>query len=121
MADTFLTNGVPIVDVGTPASPLLRAFVDFSSFRGGDGAGIAVDDTFVYLTSTQGGSTENQAGTRWTASSSGAPGVRAKVDLHRRGRPVATHRGALRQGAVEELARGASRLAHPTPMGRARA
>ncbi|HEV7732271.1 MAG TPA: FG-GAP-like repeat-containing protein [Candidatus Binatia bacterium] len=58
-ADTFFTNAVPILDVGTPANPIPRAFVDFSTFRGEDGTGIAVDEAFVYLTSTQGGATEN--------------------------------------------------------------
>jgi len=58
-ADVFASNAVPIVDVGTPAAPISRGNVNFSVFRAEDGTGIAVDNAFVYLTSTQGSATEN--------------------------------------------------------------
>jgi len=48
-ADVFFVNGVPIVNVGVPASPVVRARLDFPA-RDDNGTGIAVDNTYVYLT-----------------------------------------------------------------------
>jgi hypothetical protein len=48
-ADVFFVNGVPIVNVSTPANPVVRARLDFPA-RDDNGTGIAVDNTFVYLT-----------------------------------------------------------------------
>jgi hypothetical protein len=45
-------NHVPVVDVATPANPLVRASVDFSAIRQEDGTGIAADATLVYLTTS---------------------------------------------------------------------
>src|SRR5215213_588449 len=47
-ADVFFVNGVPIVNVGNPASPVVRARLDFPA-RDDNGNGIAVDNQFVYL------------------------------------------------------------------------
>src|SRR6185295_2894386 len=49
-ADVVFVNGVPIlaVDGAQPAVP--RAILDFSGFDDENGSGIAVDDSFVYLT-----------------------------------------------------------------------
>jgi hypothetical protein len=58
-ADVFFVNGVPIIDVSVPATPIPRAILDFSSFRDDNGTGIAVDGSFVYLTAEQGTITEN--------------------------------------------------------------
>ena len=60
-ADTFFVNGVPIFDVGTPATPILRAILDFSGIDDANGTGLAVDGTFVYLTAENGTITENGA------------------------------------------------------------
>ncbi|MFL6234950.1 MAG: Ig-like domain-containing protein [Thermoanaerobaculia bacterium] len=49
-ADVFFVNGVPIVDVTQPASPLPRAILNFAGFRDDNGTGIAVDSNYVYLT-----------------------------------------------------------------------
>jgi DNA-binding beta-propeller fold protein YncE len=48
-ADVFFVNGVPIVNVGNPASPVVRARLDFPA-RDDNGTGIAVDNEFIYLT-----------------------------------------------------------------------
>jgi hypothetical protein len=48
-ADVFFVNGVPIVNVSSPASPVVRARLDFPA-RDDNGTGIAVDNQFVYLT-----------------------------------------------------------------------
>ncbi|MET0622683.1 MAG: Ig-like domain-containing protein [Pyrinomonadaceae bacterium] len=48
-ADVFFVNGVPIINVGVPASPLVRARLDFPA-RDDNGTGVAVDNTYVYLT-----------------------------------------------------------------------
>jgi len=58
-ADVFFVNGVPIIDVSVPATPIPRAILDFSAFRDDNGTGVAVDDTFVYLTAEQSTITEN--------------------------------------------------------------
>jgi len=49
-ADIFFVNGVPIIDVSTPATPVPRAILNFSNFGDDNGTGIAVDSSFVYLT-----------------------------------------------------------------------
>ena len=51
-ADVFFVNGVPIINVGTPANPSVRARLDFPA-RDDNGTGIAVDNVFVYLTADQ--------------------------------------------------------------------
>jgi hypothetical protein len=51
-ADVFFVNGVPIVNVGDPANPSVRARLDFPA-RDDNGTGIAVDNQFVYLTADQ--------------------------------------------------------------------
>ncbi len=51
-ADIFFVNGVPIIDVSTPDTPIPRAILDFSSFSDNDGTGIAVDSNYVYLTTS---------------------------------------------------------------------
>jgi hypothetical protein len=48
-ADVFFVNGVPIVNVGDPVNPSVRARLDFPA-RDDNGTGIAVDNQFVYLT-----------------------------------------------------------------------
>lgn len=48
-ADVFFVNGVPIVNVSSPASPSVRARLDFPA-RDDNGTGIAVDNSYVYLT-----------------------------------------------------------------------
>src|SRR6185369_10939319 len=48
-ADVFFVNGIPIVNVNNPASPVVRARLDFPQ-RDDNGTGIAVDNQFVYLT-----------------------------------------------------------------------
>ena len=53
-ADVLFVNGVPIIDVATPATPLPRATLNFSNFRDDDGQGIAVDGSFVYLAAALG-------------------------------------------------------------------
>jgi hypothetical protein len=55
-ADIFFVNGVPIVDVLTPAVPIPRAILDFSAFRDDNGRGIAVDASHVYLSADVGSS-----------------------------------------------------------------
>lgn len=53
-ADVFFVNGVPIIDVSNPASPMPVAILNFGAFRDDDGTGIAVDNSFVYLTAAPG-------------------------------------------------------------------
>jgi hypothetical protein len=53
-ADVLFVNGVPIVNVSTPASPSVRARLDFPA-RDDNGTGIAVDNQFVYLTADRSG------------------------------------------------------------------
>ncbi len=48
-ADVFFVNGVPITNVANPAAPVVRARLDFPA-RDDNGTGIAVDNTYVYLT-----------------------------------------------------------------------
>jgi hypothetical protein len=47
-ADVLFVNGVPIVNVDNPAAPVVRARLDFPA-RDDNGTGIAVDNSFVYL------------------------------------------------------------------------
>ena len=54
-ADVFFRNGVPIVDVSVPNTPIARTRLDFPSpFRDDNGTGIAVDGTYLYLTASRG-------------------------------------------------------------------
>jgi hypothetical protein len=52
-ADVFFVNGVPIIHVGNPAAPAVRARLDFPA-RDDNGTGIAVDASFIYLTASAG-------------------------------------------------------------------
>lgn len=56
-ADVFFVNGVPITEVSDPASPQVRARLDFPA-RDDNGTGIAADNSYVYLTAER-GITEN--------------------------------------------------------------
>ena len=49
-ADIFFFNGAPIIDVSVPANPIPRAILDFRNLRDDDGTGIAIDNSFIYLT-----------------------------------------------------------------------
>lgn len=49
-ADIFFVNDVPIIDVGSPANPIPRAMLNFRNFSDDEGTGIAVDSSFLYLT-----------------------------------------------------------------------
>lgn len=53
-ADIAFVNGVPIVDITTPASLQPRAILNFPA-RDDNGIGIAVDNSFVYLVTDQSG------------------------------------------------------------------
>ncbi|MFP5261371.1 MAG: hypothetical protein ACLGJB_05640 [Blastocatellia bacterium] len=44
-ADVFFVNGVPLIDVSTPASPQQRLILDFRAFRDDNGTDIAMDST----------------------------------------------------------------------------
>ena len=48
-ADVFFVNGVPISNIQSPSSPIVRARLDFP-YRDDNGTGIAVDSQYVYLT-----------------------------------------------------------------------
>ncbi|MET0650002.1 MAG: Ig-like domain-containing protein [Pyrinomonadaceae bacterium] len=56
-ADELFPNGVSITNVANPAAPVVRARLDFPS-RDDNGTGIAVDNSYVYLTADR-SSTEN--------------------------------------------------------------
>jgi hypothetical protein len=49
-SDILFVNGVPIIDISTPATPIPLAILDFRQFGDDNGTGIAVDNAFVYLT-----------------------------------------------------------------------
>jgi hypothetical protein len=49
-ADQFFNNTVPILDVADLLHPVLRGFIDYTSFGFGAGSGIAVDGRFAYWT-----------------------------------------------------------------------
>ncbi|MEM7408858.1 MAG: FG-GAP-like repeat-containing protein [Myxococcota bacterium] len=59
-ADIFFVNGVPIVNVENPASPLSVGTIDFSGFSDDNGLGLAADARFAYLTAVSGAALENQ-------------------------------------------------------------
>lgn len=48
-ADVYFVNGIPIIDIANPASPVPRAILDFRAFRDDNGNGLAVDNSYVYL------------------------------------------------------------------------
>jgi hypothetical protein len=50
-ADVFFVNGVPIIHVGNPAAPAVRARLNFPA-RDDNGTGIAIDAGFLYLTAS---------------------------------------------------------------------
>ena len=58
-ADVFFVNGVPMIDVTSPATPQPRLILDFRNFRDDNGTGIAMDQSFVYLTGEAGTISEN--------------------------------------------------------------
>lgn len=62
-ADFFFFNGIPIIDIKTPNSPIPRAILDFRAFGDENGTGLALDGSYVYLTgdrsSTEHGTTGN--------------------------------------------------------------
>ena len=58
-ADVFFVNGVPMIDVSTPASPQPRIIINFSAFRDDNGTGIAMDQSYMYLTAEAGTLSEN--------------------------------------------------------------
>src|SRR5205823_5555940 len=58
-ADVFFVNGVPMIDVTTPASPQPRTIIDFRNFRDDNGTGVAIDPSYIYLTAESGTITEN--------------------------------------------------------------
>ena len=58
-ADVLFVNGVPMIDVSNPASPQPRFILNFSNFRDDNGTGIAMDQSFVYLTAEAGTISEN--------------------------------------------------------------
>lgn len=60
-ADVFFVNGVPIIDVSTPETPVPRAILDFSAFRDDEGTGIAADNRYIYLTTMHLSREENGA------------------------------------------------------------
>lgn len=53
-ADINFVNGVPIIDVNIPASPVPKAILDFSQYRDDDGQGIAVEGGYAYLAAVNG-------------------------------------------------------------------
>ncbi|HEX3743971.1 MAG TPA: Ig-like domain-containing protein [Bryobacteraceae bacterium] len=57
-ADVYFVNGVPIIDVTQPKSPVPLAILDFSGYRDDNGHGIDVDGSFVYMTAEQGNFTD---------------------------------------------------------------
>ncbi len=61
-ADVFFVNGVPIIDIQSPANPIPRAILDFRNFRDDNGTGIAVDGRYVYLTAEPGISENGDSG-----------------------------------------------------------
>ena len=57
-ADVYFVNGVPIVDVSQPNSPVPLAILWFSNYRDDNGHGIDVDGSFVYMTGEEGNFTD---------------------------------------------------------------
>ncbi len=59
-ADVLFVNAVPIINIDSPANPVVRALLNFSSFVDADGQGIAADGGYVYLAAVAGSAfTEN--------------------------------------------------------------
>ncbi len=104
-ADIFFVNGVPILDVADPASPVPRAILDFRGFRDDNGTGIAVDSTHVYLTAVKGSSTRLYVGQylRLEDTGSVAPEVTLTAPLIGQ-EVVAGSRLAVRAEAVDDVA-----------------
>ncbi len=48
-SEYFFLNHVPIIDVGNPATPVLRTSLNFSGFRNDEGVGLTADASHVYL------------------------------------------------------------------------
>jgi hypothetical protein len=53
-AEVLFVNAVPISDIGTPASPVLRTTINFSNFGDYNGTGIAVNGAYLYMTGSSG-------------------------------------------------------------------
>lgn len=49
-AEQLFPNAVPVVHVGTPSQPRYRGIIDFSPLADYAGTGIALDQSFVYMT-----------------------------------------------------------------------
>src|SRR5258708_10087880 len=58
-ADVYFVNGVPITDVTTPSNPVSLAILNFAGYRDDNGKGIAIDNSYVYLTGEEGSVSEN--------------------------------------------------------------
>jgi hypothetical protein len=61
-ADVLFVNGVPIVAIDAPETPIPRAILNFSALGDSDGQGIAADAGYVYLAAV-GGSAFQENGT----------------------------------------------------------
>ncbi len=53
-ADVYFVNGVPVVDVTTPANPIPRNIISFAGYRDDNGHGIGLDRSYVYMTGERG-------------------------------------------------------------------
>lgn len=62
-ADVYFINGVPLIDVSIPDTPQPRSILDFRNFRDDNGTGIAMDQSYVYLTAEPGISENGVTGT----------------------------------------------------------
>jgi hypothetical protein len=59
-ADVFFVNGVPVINIDSPANPVPRAILNFGTFRDDDGQGMAADAGYLYLAAVLGSAfTEN--------------------------------------------------------------
>ena len=56
-SDIFFVNGVPIIDISAPGTPIPQNILNFGGIRDDNGTGIAVDSNYVYLTAVKGNST----------------------------------------------------------------
>ena len=50
-SDIYYVNGVPYVNVQVPEQAAYQGYVDFSRFDDGNGTGLALDASYIYLTS----------------------------------------------------------------------
>jgi hypothetical protein len=61
-ADTYFVNGVPVISVESPAAPVPKDIIDFRGFRDDNGTGIAVDESYVYMTGDLSGGDNGSSG-----------------------------------------------------------